>query len=165
VMSNLGFRQAMEGAGIAVVETKVGDRYVLEALAEGGFALGGEQSGHIIFPALANTGDGVLTGLLLADLVRRAGRTLADLAGSCMTRLPQVLVNVRVPEPRRVASDATVAVAVRAVEERLGRSGRVLLRPSGTEPLVRVMVEAPTADIAKAEADQLAEIVERLFST
>ncbi len=164
VMSNLGFRLAMEAAGIRVVETKVGDRYVLEALAEGGYSLGGEQSGHIIFPALSSTGDGVLTGLLLADLVRRSGRTLTDMASSAMDRLPQVLVNVRVPDPLVASSDPAVLAAANAVAERLGRTGRVLLRPSGTEPLVRVMVEAPTAEAAKAEADGLAEIVGRLLA-
>ena len=161
VMSNLGFRQAMEAAGIEVVETKVGDRYVLEALAAGGYSLGGEQSGHIIHTALSSTGDGVLTGLLLADLVRRAGRPLAALASAAMRKLPQVLVNVKVASPKRVAEDADVAAAVRAVEERLGADGRVLLRPSGTEPLVRVMVEAPTAEQAQVAADELAGAVSR----
>ena len=159
VMSNLGFKQAMQAAGIEVVETKVGDRYVLEALDRGGYSLGGEQSGHIIHTALASTGDGVLTGLLLADLVRRAGRPLTDLAAGAMHKLPQVLVNVKVPQPKRVADDAAVAEAVRAVETRLGSDGRVLLRPSGTEPLVRVMVEAPTAELARHAADELAAAV------
>ena len=159
VMSNLGFRQAMRAAGIEVVETKVGDRYVLEALAEGGYSLGGEQSGHIIHTALASTGDGVLTGLLLADLVRRSGRPLTELAAGAMRKLPQVLVNVKVPQPKRVSEDAAVADAVRAVASRLGDDGRVLLRPSGTEPLVRVMVEAPTAETAQAAADELAAAV------
>jgi phosphoglucosamine mutase len=164
VMSNLGFKQAMEAAGIDVVETKVGDRYVLEALAGGGYSLGGEQSGHIIHTALASTGDGVLTALLLADLVRRSGRPLAELAAASMRKLPQVLVNVRVPSPKRVADDPDVASAVRGVETRLGADGRVLLRPSGTEPLVRVMVEAPTAEQAKAAADELAEAVTRALT-
>jgi phosphoglucosamine mutase len=161
VMSNLGFRLAMEAAGIEVVETKVGDRYVLEALAEGGYSVGGEQSGHIIFTALASTGDGVLTGLLLADLVHRSGRPLHELAGEVMEKLPQVLLNVRVPDPKRVAEDANVSAAVRGVEARLGAKGRVLLRPSGTEPLVRVMVEAPTHDEAQAAAEELVEVVGR----
>ena len=164
VMSNLGFKQAMQAAGIEVVETKVGDRYVLEALAEGRYSLGGEQSGHIIHTALASTGDGVLTGLLLADLVRRAGRPLTELAAGAMRKLPQVLVNVKVPQPRRVSDDAAIADAVRAVERRLGSDGRVLLRPSGTEPLVRVMVEAPTADEARLAADELAEAVARALT-
>ena len=159
VMSNLGFKQAMQAAGIDVVETKVGDRYVLQALAEGGYALGGEQSGHVIHAALASTGDGVLTALLLADLVRRSGKRLADLADAAMRKLPQVLVNVRVPSPKRVNDDAAVAAAVRQIEARLGDDGRVLLRPSGTEPLVRVMVEAPTVEDARAAADELAAAV------
>ncbi len=159
VMSNLGFRLAMEAAGIRVVETKVGDRYVLEALADGGYALGGEQSGHVIFTSFATTGDGVLTGLLLADLVRRSGRTLRSIANDVMRKLPQVLVNVRVDQPRRVGDDAMVAAAVAAIEAELGAEGRVLLRPSGTEPLVRVMVEAPTAEQAQAAADHLAAVV------
>ena len=164
VMSNLGFKQAMQAAGIDVVETKVGDRYVLEALAEGGYSLGGEQSGHIIHAARASTGDGVLTGLLLADLVQRAGRPLSELAASAMRKLPQVLVNVRVPSPKRVGDDADVASAVAAVQARLGADGRVLLRPSGTEPLVRVMVEAPTAETAQQAADELAEAVTRALA-
>ena len=159
VMSNLGFRLAMEAAGVRVVETKVGDRYVLEALAEGGYSLGGEQSGHVILADLATTGDGLLTGLLLADLVRRRGRPLHALAEEVMRRLPQVLVNVRVPHPERVTSDRTVEDAVRALQGRLAGEGRVLLRPSGTEPLVRVMVEAPTADEARQAADHLADVV------
>ncbi|HUP85817.1 MAG TPA: phosphoglucosamine mutase [Acidimicrobiales bacterium] len=161
VMSNLGFKQAMRAAGIDVVETKVGDRYVLEALAEGGYALGGEQSGHIIHTTLSSTGDGVLTGLLLADLVRRSGRTLRALATTTMRKLPQVLVNVRVASPNRVTDHADVVSAVRAVEARLGSEGRVLLRPSGTEPLVRVMIEAPTAEEAREVADELAGVVTR----
>jgi phosphoglucosamine mutase len=159
VMSNLGFRLAMEAAGVHVVETKVGDRYVLEALAGGGHSLGGEQSGHVIFADLATTGDGVLTALLTADLVRRSGRPFAESAAAVMRRLPQVMVNVRVPSPGRVAEDAEVAAAVQVVEDRLAGAGRVVLRPSGTEPLVRVMVEAPTATEAQAAADELAAVV------
>lgn len=158
VMSNLGFRQGMAAAGIHVVDTKVGDRYVLEALEAGGHQLGGEQSGHVIFRDLASTGDGLLTGISLLDVVARTGRSLADLAAEAMTRLPQVMINVRT---NRRDPDLIAAVAgpVAAAEARLGSSGRVLLRPSGTEPLVRVMVEAPTDAEARAVAEELAAAV------
>ncbi len=155
VMTNLGFRLAMEKAGIQVVETAVGDRYVLEALEAGGYSMGGEQSGHVVFPHLATTGDGILTGLVLADVVQRSGRTLAELAAEAMTRLPQVLVNVRVGTKPLALMEA-VSREIAAAEERLGHEGRVLVRPSGTEPLVRVMVEAPTHDEADAVAGELA---------
>ncbi|MGR0221097.1 phosphoglucosamine mutase [Agromyces sp. ZXT2-6] len=162
VMSNLGLRRAMAERGIRVVETKVGDRYVLEALAEGGFALGGEQSGHVIMSEFATTGDGVLTGLHLAAEMARTGRTLAELA-SVMTVYPQVLVNVRDVDHHAMADDAEIAAAVRAAEAELGDTGRVLLRPSGTEPMVRVMVEAADQQVAEAHAERLAAIVrERL---
>src|SRR5205085_2058051 len=141
VMTNLGFRLAMAERGIQVVETQVGDRYVLEALDAGGYTLGGEQSGHVIFRHLATTGDGVLTGLQLLDLVRRSGTPVAELADAAMTSLPQVLRNVRVAD-RGVDVGAAIAEDVAAVEAGLGEHGRVLIRPSGTEPLVRVMVEA-----------------------
>jgi phosphoglucosamine mutase len=154
VMSNLGFRLAMESNGITVVETAVGDRYVLDALDAGGYSLGGEQSGHVIFADLATTGDGVLAAIVLADVVRRTGRTLADLA-SVMTRLPQVLVNVRVAR-RDPGMIEAIAPLVAEVERELAGRGRVLVRPSGTEPLVRVMVEAPTAALADAAARRLA---------
>ncbi len=155
VMTNLGFRLAMEKAGIQVVETAVGDRYVLEALEAGRYSMGGEQSGHVVFPDLATTGDGILTGLVLADVVQRSGRTLAELAAEAMTRLPQVLVNVRVTT-NPVALMEAVAREIAAAEERLGHEGRVLVRPSGTEPLVRVMVEAASHDEADAVANELA---------
>jgi phosphoglucosamine mutase len=160
VMTNLGFRIAMRERGIEVIETAVGDRYVLEALAEGHLSLGGEQSGHVIFRELSTTGDGTLTGLQILDVVQRSGRPLADLADDAMTSLPQVLKNVRV---RGHAADLVEAVAddVRAVESELGDRGRVLLRPSGTEPLVRVMVEAPTPQQADGAADRLVAAVER----
>ncbi|HYD09657.1 MAG TPA: phosphoglucosamine mutase [Acidimicrobiales bacterium] len=159
VMTNLGFRLAMEEAGITVVETNVGDRYVLEALDDGGLSIGGEQSGHVIFRELATTGDGTLTGLQLLDAVRRSSRTLADLADEAMTQLPQVLKNVRITgEAKKVV--AAVGADVAAVEGDLGGHGRVLLRPSGTEPLVRVMVEAPTSEQAHAAADRLVAAVE-----
>lgn len=162
VMSNLGFRRAMEAAGISVVETAVGDRYVLEALDAGGYALGGEQSGHIIYRKQATTGDGLLAGLRLAQYVAQRGRPLAELAGSVMTSYPQVLVNVRVRERHpRVADELAAEIAV--ATEALQGEGRVLVRASGTEPLIRVMVEAATADAAQRTADELAEVVRRRF--
>ena len=162
VMSNLGLKLAMAERGIRVIETKVGDRYVLEALAEGGFALGGEQSGHVIMTEYATTGDGVLTGLQLAAEMARTGKTLAELA-SVMTVYPQVLVNVRGVDHRALGDDDGVAAAVARVEAELGETGRVLLRPSGTEPMVRVMVEAADQETAERHAEDLAAVVrERL---
>jgi phosphoglucosamine mutase len=151
VMSNLGFHHTMRDAGIAVQTTAVGDRYVLEALRAGGLSLGGEQSGHLVFLDHATTGDGLLTGLSLLSRMVATGGSLADLA-AVVQRLPQTLVNVPVRDRLAVAESDAVAEAVNAVEEELGESGRVLLRPSGTEQLVRVMVEAPT----QAEADEIA---------
>lgn len=159
VMSNLGLRLAMRDAGIDVVETKVGDRYVLEALEDGGRSLGGEQSGHIIFRDLATTGDGLLTGLLLADIVARSGKSLTDLANGTMRRLPQVLKNVRVADRDAATGAPDVQRAVADVERRLGESGRVLLRPSGTEPVVRVMVEAPTHELAEEAVDEIVAVI------
>lgn len=155
VMSNLGFRLAMAEAGIEVSVTPVGDRYVLEEMAAGGYSLGGEQSGHVVFGRLATTGDGMLTGLQLAGLVHDAGEPLSALADRAMTRLPQVLRNVRVTERDPDIVDA-LAEPIARIEERLGTTGRVLIRPSGTEPLIRVMVEA--ADAAAAE-EAVAELV------
>lgn len=155
VLSNLGFRRAMEAAGIRVVETAVGDRYVLEAIDAGGFSLGGEQSGHVIFRDRATTGDGLLTGIILADAVRRTGRPLADLAAGAMTRLPQVMINVPVAAPVPDAA-AQLAPEIEAVATRLGTTGRVLVRPSGTEALVRVMVEAAEDGVAHSLAEGLA---------
>jgi phosphoglucosamine mutase len=160
VMTNLGFRIAMRERGIRVVETKVGDRYVLEAMEREQLALGGEQSGHIIFRELASTGDGVLTGIQLLDLVHRSDRPLAELADEAMTSLPQVLRNVRV-ERRGLDVSATIADEIASVTSELGDHGRVLIRPSGTEPLVRVMVEAPTAELADDAAARLVAAVER----
>ncbi len=161
VMSNLGFRQGMARRGITVLDTKVGDRYVLEALARTGAALGGEQSGHVIQADLATTGDGLLTALSLLDVVHRTGRPLAELAADAMTSLPQVLVNVRLARRDPDLVDRLVADIADA-EARLGDEGRVLVRPSGTEPLIRVMVEAPTAERAQREADVLADAARRL---
>ncbi|MHB8329410.1 MAG: phosphoglucosamine mutase [Acidimicrobiales bacterium] len=161
VMSNLGFRLSMADHGIAVRETPVGDRYVLEALDADGLALGGEQSGHIVFRQLATTGDGVLTGVLLLDLVRRAGRPLSELVAEAMQRLPQVLLNVDVPEPAAAVASEAVQYEVQAVEAELGAQGRVVLRASGTEPLARVMVEAPDEAVAQVAAERLRAAVER----
>ncbi|MEU2221978.1 phosphoglucosamine mutase [Streptomyces sp. NPDC018347] len=158
VMSNLGFKLAMERAGIRLVQTAVGDRYVLEEMKRHGYALGGEQSGHVIILDHATTGDGTLTGLLLAARVAETGRTLRELA-SVMERLPQVLINVPDVDRSRVNTSADLAAAVTEAERALGTTGRVLLRPSGTEPLVRVMVEAADIEQARAVAGRLADAV------
>ncbi|HEX6683772.1 MAG TPA: phosphoglucosamine mutase [Candidatus Limnocylindrales bacterium] len=157
VMSNLGLKIAMRQAGIDLVEAKVGDRYVLEELRTRGLALGGEQSGHVVMPSFATTGDGVLTGLAVASRVAATGRSLAELAG-VVIKLPQVLLNVRVGD-RAVTASPEVVEAVAAAEAELGGEGRVVLRPSGTEPLVRVMVEAATEGVAQKIAEELAERV------
>jgi phosphoglucosamine mutase len=158
VMSNLGLHLAMQEVGIAVRTTQVGDRYVLEELRAGGFTLGGEQSGHVVLPRYSTTGDGLLTALRLMARMAATGLPLAELA-AVVTPLPQVLQNVQVADKAAVAASAAVREAVEAAERELGASGRVLLRPSGTEQLVRVMVEAPTADLAKAIAVRLADTV------
>ncbi|MET9316810.1 phosphoglucosamine mutase [Kribbella sp. NPDC003505] len=158
VMSNLGFVQAMVREQIAVEQTKVGDRYVLEAMKAGGHKLGGEQSGHVILSDHATTGDGTLTAVMLLARVAQTGKSLADLAGA-MTRLPQVLVNVKNVDKSRAGTDPTVQSAVTEATTRLGDTGRVLLRPSGTEPLVRVMVEAESSDTAHEIAHSLADVV------
>ena len=158
VMSNLGFLHAMRDAGIGVVTTAVGDRYVLEALRSGGLNLGGEQSGHVVFTDAATTGDGLLTALHVMARMTETGSPLAELA-AVVHRLPQALVNVAVTDKHAVATSAAVADAVRAAELELGDDGRILLRPSGTEQLVRVMVEATTQQGAEAIAHRVAEVV------
>ncbi|MCZ0987464.1 phosphoglucosamine mutase [Streptomyces diastatochromogenes] len=158
VMSNLGFKLAMERAGIRLVQTAVGDRYVLEEMKQHGYALGGEQSGHVIILDHATTGDGTLTGLLLAARVAETGRSLRELA-AVMERLPQVLINVPDVDKSRVKTSADLAAAVTEAERELGSTGRVLLRSSGTEPLVRVMVEAADIDQARSVAGRLADAV------
>ncbi len=163
VMSNLGLILAMKAAGIKTVQTGVGDRYVLEAMREGNHVLGGEQSGHVIFLEHATTGDGTLTALLIAAEVAKSGKTLAEL-GSIVQRLPQILINVPNVDKRKADTDEELAAAVAAAEERLGETGRVLLRPSGTEPLVRVMVEAATQEEADAVAQTLADVVKDRLS-
>jgi phosphoglucosamine mutase len=163
VMSNLGLLQAMEREGITVVQTAVGDRYVLEEMRRSALSLGGEQSGHVIFLDHGTTGDGVLTGLMLAARVAETGQPLAELA-SAMTRLPQVLINVKGVDKSRVESDEELQMAVKAEEATLAGNGRVLLRKSGTEPVVRVMVEAAEQSEAQAVAERLVEVVRNRLS-
>ena len=158
VMSNLGLINAMRSVGITVQQAKVGDRYVLEAMKAGGFSLGGEQSGHIVMLEHATTGDGVLTALHLMNRMATSGQSLAQLA-SVMTRLPQVLINVPDVDKSRAATDPQLSAAVSEAQAELGDSGRVLLRPSGTESLVRVMVEAETYEVANGVAHRLADVV------
>ncbi len=158
VMSNLGFVNAMRDHDIRIDQTKVGDRYVLESMNANGFALGGEQSGHVIMSEFATTGDGALTGLHIAARVARTGKTLKELA-AVMTRLPQVMINVKNVDKARAGLDPDINHAVAEVAKELGRSGRVLLRPSGTEPLVRVMAEAETEEKARQVCEKLALLV------
>jgi phosphoglucosamine mutase len=158
VMSNLGLHLAMREAGVEVRTTDVGDRYVLEQLRAGGFTLGGEQSGHIVLPQLATTGDGIITGLRLMARMAQTGAPLAGLA-SAMRTLPQVLINVEVTDKAEAVGRLAVRTAVRRAEEELGDTGRILLRPSGTEQLVRVMVEAADEDAARQIALSVAETV------
>ena len=160
VMCNLGFQRAMEQLGISVELTKVGDRYVLERMRSGGYAIGGEQSGHIIFLEHNSTGDGLVTALQLIATMRRSGKPLSELA-QVMCKYPQTLINVRVTDKHAVADNAAVVQAKAAAEDALGSSGRVLIRPSGTEPVVRVMVEASQAAQAEEVAKELANVVEQ----
>jgi phosphoglucosamine mutase len=148
----------MREEGLNVVETTVGDRYVLEAMKAGGYAFGGEQSGHVIMLDHATTGDGLLTGLHLLATVASRGRPLDELA-KVMTRLPQVLINVKNVDKSRAQTSPELSAAVKAAEAELGDSGRVLIRPSGTEPMVRVMVEATHQEQARTLAERLAEVV------
>jgi phosphoglucosamine mutase len=163
VMSNLGLKIALREAGVTIMETGVGDRYVLEGMRDGGFSLGGEQSGHVIFAEYATTGDGVLTGLQLAARMAGTGKTLKELA-AVMTKLPQVLINVKGVDRAAANSDEGVQAAVREAELVLGETGRVLLRPSGTEPVVRVMVEAADTGTAQRIAEELAATVQDRLS-
>ena len=158
VMCNLGLSHALRDAGIDLVQTKVGDRYVLEAMREGGFVVGGEQSGHMIFLEHNSTGDGLVTALQFLAACKRAGKSIEE-AASVMTRFPQTLVNVQVHDKHAADGNAAVQAAVAAAEEALGDSGRVLLRPSGTEPVVRVMVEAASAEEAERHALAIADVV------
>ena len=161
VMSNLGFQLAMQDAGIEVVTTAVGDRYVLQALDERGLALGGEQSGHVICRDLASTGDGVLTGVQFADAVARSGQPLSKLAGASMTSVPQVLRNVRLPA-RDDTLVSRLGEEISSIETELGREGRVLVRESGTEPLLRIMVEHIDPDVAERNCSRLVTTAEAL---
>lgn len=160
VMSNLGMKIALREAGISIRETAVGDRYVLEAMRAGGYSLGGEQSGHVIFADYATTGDGVLTGLQLAAQVARTGRPLKQLA-TVMTKIPQFMLNVKGVDKTRAKTDEVIRQAVRKAERELGETGRVLLRPSGTEALVRVMVEATDVQTAERICTELKDVVSR----
>ena len=162
VMTNLGLRRALGARGVGIVETTVGDRHVVAAMQTGGLVLGGEQSGHIIFSEYATTGDGLLTGLFVADLVQRSGRPLSAHA-SQMTRVPQLLVNVRVATTVDVKASAALQAAVAAATAVLGDMGRVLVRSSGTEPLVRIMVEADAQGVAESVAADLRSVVEAEF--
>lgn len=158
VMSNLGFMHSMKDCAIDVVTTAVGDRYVLETMLEKDYVIGGEQSGHVIMRDFANTGDGILTALQLIQEVVRSGKTLAELAAS-MVRFPQVLINVKDVAKEKLAGSTVIAAAVKKAQDELGSNGRVLLRASGTEALVRVMVEAQSDNIATKIAQQLADVV------
>lgn len=159
VMTNLGFVHAMREAGIEVLQTKVGDRYVLEAMREGGYVLGGEQSGHMILLEHNSTGDGLMTACQFLAAVRRSEKPVEE-AIKVMTRFPQTLINVRVKDKHALDGNEAIWGAVRTAEEAMGDSGRVLVRTSGTEPLVRVMVEAETQDVADAHARTIADVVE-----
>ena len=160
VMCNLGFTKAMQKAGIEVIQTQVGDRYVLQQLREGGFVLGGEQSGHMIFLKHNSTGDGLITACQFLSACLRKGGLVSEVA-SVMQRFPQELINVKVSDKQAVTTNAAVQEAIAAEEEKLGDTGRILVRPSGTEPLVRVMVEAPTHEEAKAAAQAIACVIEK----
>jgi len=160
VMTNLGFRRAMAERGILVKETDVGDRHVLAALDKEGFSLGGEQSGHIIFRRLATTGDGLLTGLVLADLLARTGSSLAELLDGLIEPVPQTLVNVGGVDTSLFDQVAAIAMAVEQEEAAMGETGRVLVRPSGTEPVVRVMVECTEPGVAEVVAARLHALIE-----
>jgi phosphoglucosamine mutase len=158
VMANLGFNQAMEAAGITVISTAVGDRYVLESMREHGFVLGGEQSGHVVMSEFGTTGDGILTALHLLARVGGSGKSLAELAG-VVTKLPQVLINVGGVDRYALGSNERVSAELELLESSLQGSGRILLRPSGTEPVIRVMVEAESLTKAQQVAEQLAQVI------
>ena len=160
VMSNIGFYKAVEQFGLQSVKTAVGDRYVMEEMRRSGFNLGGEQSGHIIFLEHSTTGDGMLSGIQLVNILKGDGKSLAE-AKTMMRQYPQVLVNVRVADKSKYAGNAAIEQAVADVEKELGVNGRVLVRPSGTESLIRVMAEGPEVDLVEAYVKQIVEVVER----
>ena len=159
-MSNLGLYKALDAEGIGYEKTAVGDKYVYECMMENGYILGGEQSGHIIFSKNARTGDGVLTSLKLMEAMVEEKMPLSELTRS-LTIYPQLLVNVKVTSKKDVMEDSDVLAAAKKVEEALGDDGRILLRQSGTEPLIRVMVEAKTDAICKEHADAVVEVIRR----
>ncbi|MFC4620499.1 phosphoglucosamine mutase [Camelliibacillus cellulosilyticus] len=160
VMSNLGLYKALEALGIKTIQTKVGDRYVMSAMREGGYSIGGEQSGHIIFLDFAKTGDGMLSALQLVNIIKATGKKLSELAGD-MKKYPQKLVNIKVSDKNHVTENPSVAAIIQEVETEMAGDGRVLVRPSGTEPLVRVMVEAPTEDACDAYVQRIADVVRK----
>ncbi|MBS3681275.1 phosphoglucosamine mutase [Ornithinibacillus massiliensis] len=162
VMSNIGFYKALEEHGMSSEKTAVGDRYVMEEMRKGGYNLGGEQSGHIIFLDYSTTGDGLLSAIQLVNVMKETGKPLSELASE-MTIYPQVLKNVRVTDKEKALNDPTIKQEIEKVEEALGNNGRVLVRPSGTEPLVRVMVEAPTKEECETYTDQIAQVIENLL--
>ncbi|KLR74945.1 phosphoglucosamine mutase, partial [Geobacillus sp. T6] len=160
VMSNLGFYKALEAQGIKSVQTAVGDRYVVEEMKKNGYNLGGEQSGHIIFLDYNTTGDGMLTALQLVNIMKIKGKPLSELAGE-MKKYPQLLVNVRVKEKEKAMENEQVKNVIAEVEAEMNGNGRVLVRPSGTEPLVRIMAEAPTEEACRAYVERIADVVRR----
>jgi phosphoglucosamine mutase len=162
VMSNIGFYKALEENGMRSDKTAVGDRYVMEEMRKGGYNLGGEQSGHIIFLDYSTTGDGMLSALQLVNVMKETGKTLSELASE-MKIYPQVLKNIKVTDKKKVLEDATIKAEIDKVEQTLGSNGRVLVRPSGTEPLVRVMVEGPTEEECEKYTDQIAQVVKNLY--
>ncbi len=160
VMANMGFFKAMEEAGVNTTKTAVGDRYVVEEMIRGGYNLGGEQSGHIIFLDYNTTGDGLLTGLQLLNIVKESGKPLSELK-TIMTKYPQILINVRVEDKTKLAGNAAIEQSIKEVEEELAGNGRVLVRPSGTEPIVRVMAEGPDEDQLSQLVDRIVDVVKR----
>jgi phosphoglucosamine mutase len=164
VMSNLGLERALRARGLRLLRTPVGDRYVVEAMREGGYNLGGEQSGHLVFLDHASTGDGIIGALQVLSLMMRTGRPLSELAGTSMQRVPQVLENVSLPARRPLEEMAQLTRAAEGVRASLGEEGRVLVRWSGTEPKLRIMIEGPDEDRIRAWAKDLAEAARRDLS-